>query len=40
MIRFVNVITTNKRKEAFTEALGRCYGLISLIFNKPKIKRK
>jgi len=39
LIRIVNVITTNKRKEALTEALGRCYGLISLIFNKPEIKR-
>ena len=39
MVRFINVITTNKRKEALTEALGRYYGLVSLIFNKPKIKR-
>jgi GT2 family glycosyltransferase len=39
VLRFVNVITTPKRKEAFTEALGRCYGLVSLIFNKPQIER-
>ncbi|NJB81748.1 glycosyltransferase family 2 protein [Wenyingzhuangia aestuarii] len=37
-LRFVNVITTQKRKEAFTEAIGRCVGLFSLIFNKPKLK--
>ena len=36
-LRFVNVFTTQKRREAFTEALGRCYGLLSLIFNKPNI---
>ncbi|MCL7764216.1 glycosyltransferase [Polaribacter sp. Z014] len=34
-IRFVNTFTTNKKKEAFTEALGRKIGWISLIFNKP-----
>jgi GT2 family glycosyltransferase len=39
LIRFINVITTNKKKEAFTEATGRCFGLLSLIFNKPQIKR-
>jgi GT2 family glycosyltransferase len=37
LIRFTNVITTNKKKEAFTEAIGRCFGLLSLIFNKPNI---
>jgi GT2 family glycosyltransferase len=36
-IRFINVATTNKRKEALTEALGRLYGLITLIFNRPKL---
>ena len=35
-IRFLNVITTKKRVEAFTESLGRVVGLFSLIFNKPK----
>jgi len=38
-LRFINVLTTPNKKEAFTEALGRCYGLISLIFNKPEIER-
>ncbi len=35
VIRLINVITTNKRKEAFTDFLGRTVGWISLIFNKP-----
>lgn len=39
LLRFVNTVTTTKRKEAFTEAIGRCVGLVSLIFNKPKIER-
>lgn len=34
-IRFSNCINTNKRKEAFTEALGRKIGWFSLFFNKP-----
>jgi GT2 family glycosyltransferase len=34
-IRFTNIFTTLKRKEAFTEALGRKMGWISLIFSKP-----
>tara|TARA_R110002072_G_scaffold9239_1_gene45296 strand:+ start:3370 stop:4338 length:969 start_codon:yes stop_codon:yes gene_type:complete len=37
-IRFVNVLTTSKRKTAFTEALGRVVGWWSLFFNAPKIK--
>jgi len=37
-IRFSNTFTTNKPKEAFTEFLGRCYGWLSLFFNKPKIQ--
>jgi GT2 family glycosyltransferase len=36
IIRFSNVLTTAKRKEAFTEALGRIIGWASLIFDKPK----
>lgn len=39
-LRFINVFTTKKRKEAFTEAIGRSYGLLSLIFNKPNINNK
>ncbi|WP_299385083.1 glycosyltransferase family 2 protein [uncultured Lacinutrix sp.] len=35
-IRFTNVITTNERKEALTESIGRTIGWFSLIFNKPK----
>jgi len=35
-IRFSNTFTTNKRKEAFTEALGRKMGWLSLFWNKPK----
>ncbi|GAA4942916.1 glycosyltransferase family 2 protein [Algibacter agarivorans] len=38
IIRFTNVITTNKKKEAFTESLGRVVGWVSLFFNKPKVK--
>lgn len=38
LIRFTNVITTNKKKEAFTEAIGRLYGLITLVFHKPKLE--
>ena len=37
MIRFSNTFTTNKGKEAFTEALGRTVGWWSLLFDKPKI---
>ena len=36
MIRFSNTFTTNKGKEAFTEALGRTVGWWSLLFDKPK----
>lgn len=36
VIRFSNTFTTPKRKEAFTEALGRTVGWFSLLFNKPK----
>ena len=37
MIRFSNIFTTTKRKEAFTEAVGRSLGWFSLIFNTPKV---
>lgn len=36
-IRIANVFTTKKRKEAFTESLGRIVGWFSIVFNKPKI---
>ncbi|WP_158837991.1 glycosyltransferase family 2 protein [Polaribacter sp. L3A8] len=35
-IRFLNVFTTKKSKEMFTEFVGMFYGLQSLVFNKPK----
>lgn len=38
-LRFLNVFTTTKRKEAFTESLGRFVAWIYLFFNKPKIER-
>lgn len=34
-IRFTNVATTSKRKEAFTETLGRISGWFTLFFNPP-----
>jgi GT2 family glycosyltransferase len=37
-IRLLNVITTSKRQEAFTESLGRIVGWFSLIFNAPKVE--
>ncbi|WP_299667489.1 glycosyltransferase family 2 protein [uncultured Polaribacter sp.] len=39
IIRFSNVFNSKKKLEALTEACGRFYGLISLIFHKPNIKR-
>lgn len=36
LIRFSNTFTTAKRKQAFSEALGRTIGWWSLLFNKPK----
>jgi GT2 family glycosyltransferase len=38
IIRYSNVFTTNTRKEAFTESLGRTLGWWSLWLNKPKEK--
>lgn len=37
-IRLLNVVTTSKRKEAFTEAIGRFAGWLSLFVNKPKLQ--
>tara|TARA_R110002049_G_scaffold3795_5_gene27638 strand:- start:115528 stop:116493 length:966 start_codon:yes stop_codon:yes gene_type:complete len=39
LIRFTNVINTNKKQEAFTESLGRVVGWLSLLINKPNIER-
>jgi glycosyltransferase involved in cell wall biosynthesis len=35
IIRFINIFTTSKRKEAFTEFLGRKMGWFSLFLKKP-----
>ena len=35
LIRFTNVLTTSKRKEALTEALGRTVGWWSLLISRP-----
>lgn len=37
LIRFSNIFTTTKRKQAFTEALGRTGGWWSLLWNKPTL---
>ena len=37
VIRFTNMFTTIKKKEACTEAFGRTIGWWTLLFNKPKI---
>ncbi|WP_067150569.1 glycosyltransferase family 2 protein [Pseudotamlana agarivorans] len=39
LVRFTNVINTNKKQEALTESLGRVVGWLSLLFNAPKIER-
>lgn len=36
-IRTTNVITTSKRKEAFTETMGRVVGWVSLFWNAPRV---
>jgi GT2 family glycosyltransferase len=36
-VRFSNILTSSKRKEALTESIGRTIGWLSLLFNKPKI---
>jgi GT2 family glycosyltransferase len=38
LIRFSNTFTTSKRKQAFSEAVGRTVGWWSLWVNKPKIQ--
>lgn len=38
LIRFSNTLTTSKRKEAFTEAIGRTIGWWTLFISKPKHK--
>ncbi|WP_374173989.1 glycosyltransferase [Flavobacterium tructae] len=36
LVRFSNTFTSNNKKAAFTESLGRILGWFSLIFNKPE----
>ncbi|TVZ54867.1 GT2 family glycosyltransferase [Lutibacter sp. Hel_I_33_5] len=36
--RFTNIFTTTNKKEAFAEFIGRKVGLLTLLFNKPKIQ--
>ena len=38
LIRFTNVITTNDKKGALNESIGRTVGWWSLLVNKPKIR--
>ncbi len=38
LIRFSNIINTRKRKQAFTESIGRISGWVSLAFNNPRRK--
>jgi GT2 family glycosyltransferase len=38
IIRFSNTFTSSKKKQAFTESIGRTVGWWSLIFSKPKIQ--
>jgi GT2 family glycosyltransferase len=38
LVRFGNAISSNEKKLAFQEALGRTFGWFSLIFNAPKQK--
>ncbi|WP_313791315.1 hypothetical protein [Lacinutrix neustonica] len=37
LIRFVNGLTSNKKREALTESFGRVVGWLSLVFNPPKL---
>ncbi len=37
LIRCTNIFTGPKRVEALTETLGRIYGLLTLVINKPKV---
>lgn len=37
-IRFANIFNTKNKKEAFTESIGRFFGLFILIFNKPNLQ--
>ncbi|PBJ13832.1 glycosyltransferase family 2 protein [Flavobacterium sp. ACN6] len=37
LIRFSNALTEKDKKQVFNESIGRTFGWISLLFNKPKI---
>jgi len=38
MVRFSNIFTTHKKKEALTEFFGRMSGWLQLFVNKPKLE--
>jgi len=38
LIRIANIFNSNKKLEALTESVGRVFGWLSLIINKPKIQ--
>jgi GT2 family glycosyltransferase len=40
LVRFSNTFTSDKKEEAFTEAIGRTVGWFSLLLNKPNIKKE
>lgn len=40
IIRFINIFTTSKRKEAFSEAIGRVVGWFTLLWDKPNKETK
>jgi len=37
IVRAANIVTSNRKQEAFTETMGRVYGWFSLIFHPPKV---
>lgn len=37
-LRFLNIFTTKKRFESFTETIGRLVGWLSLLINKPRVE--
>lgn len=39
MIRWGNVLSTNQKRSAFDEAIGRTFGWVSLLWDKPHIQR-
>ncbi|GAB5564480.1 MAG: glycosyltransferase family 2 protein [Winogradskyella sp.] len=37
-LRFLNVLSTEKRMSSLSEALGRCFGWLTLFINKPRLR--